>query len=565
MFLHRSFVTTSVWLAAVLLVSSCTPAVAPTPTRGPAAPVSKGETPPATLPTPLPAAPSPSPKPSTDQPRAGGILNVGHNGDPVSYDPLQENTIVSLSPVIPCYSGVIQHDPLEPTKVIGDLAQRWEMSSDGMVYTFFFNKGVKWHDNTPFTAEDARFSLDLVRQPPRGVTSPRKEWLKPVSKIESVDTDTLKVTLQYPSASFLDNLGDGRMVVVPKHVFEAKGNMKRDIVGTGPYAFKSFTGGSAFSISKNATYFIKDRPYLDGITWYVILDVATRFAALRTHRIHVTPWGSYGITPSQSEMIKKEPSSSVVTQRHPGINFSTLWMVNTKSPWNDVRVRRAVQLAIDRPRLIKVAAEGVADVAGFIPPSIWSLPDAELMKMPGYREAKDADIAEARRLLAEAGYAQGFKTTTMARNVASHEKIAVTVKEQLAQVGIDTAVNLRDQAAMYDLLNKRAFDTAVFDAVVSYLDPDQILGLFVSDAPPNYSDFKDEQFDKWYDQQARILDFARRKEIVFEMQRRLLDLVPNPVLFSRVYELGFQKEVRDLKAGIGIYNNMKFQNVWLAN
>lgn len=528
-----------------LLLASCAPAVAPTP---------------------KPALPAPTPKPAVEQPRYGGTLYISHFADPISYDPIQEASVQSISLIIPCYSGIVQHDPLEPTKVIGDLAEKWDMSPDGMSYTFYLHKNVKWHDGTPFTVEDARFSLEVVRKPPKGVVSPKVGWLKAADKIEALDKDTLRITLKYPSASFLHNLGDGRMVAVPKHVFEAKESMKKDVVGTGPYKFKSFTPGASWSVVKNHDYFIKGRPYLDGITWYVIRDSATRFAALRTHRVQLLPLGSLGLTPSQAEIIRKEMSEKIPIHKYPSLNFQAFWMLHTKSPWNDIRVRRAVDMAIDRPKVIKTAAEDVADLAGYMPTGIWSLPEAELLKMPGYRQPKDADIAEAKKLLAEAGYPQGFKTTTLTRGDAPlWERCAITIKDQLAQIGIDVTVKLYDQATLTDLAYKRAFDTTVFAGTSAYDDADQVFGMqFITGVPRNYSEFSDEKVDKWYDEQGRTLDPAKRKEIVLNMQRRMHELIPSSMLFWLVHEMGVWKEVRDYKPGIGLYNNLKFQNVWLA-
>ncbi|MBI2909660.1 MAG: ABC transporter substrate-binding protein [Chloroflexi bacterium] len=552
-----------------LLLASCAPAAAPTPTAAQkpaptAAPATKEATP-AAKPAATPAAPAATPKPAAGQPRSGGILNVGHFADPISYDPIQEASVQSVSLVIPNYSGIVQHDPLQADKVIGDLAEKWDVSPDGLTYTFHLYKNVKFHDGTPLTSEDARFSMELTRKPPRGVTSPRQEWLKAVDNIETPDKDTLKMTLKYVSASFLHNLGDGRVVVVPKQVFEAKGNMKRDIVGTGPFKFKGFTPGTSFSIVKNPDYFIKGRPYLDGITWYVVPDVATRFAALRTHRIQLTPFASQGLTPSQSELIRKELSDKISVQKYPSLIFIAFWMPHVKAPWNDVRVRRAVELTIDRPKVIKVGAEGSAEVSGYMPKGSWSLPDSEFLNLPGWRPNKDADIAEAKKLMAEAGHAQGFKTTTITRNVTNQERTALAVKEQLAAIGIDVTVNVRDQGTMFELLYARNYDTAVFSGSASFDDPDQVFGQnFASGVPRNFSEATDPQLDKWYDEQSRTLDAAKRKEIVFNMQRRMFEIIPASMLFWTVYELGSWREVRDLKPGIGVYNNLKFQNVWIG-
>lgn len=117
---------------------------------------------------------------------------------------------------------------------------------------------------------------------------------------------------------------------------------------------------------------------------------------------------------------------------------------------------------------------------------------------------------------------------------------------------------------MFDLLYKRTYDTALFSGSASYDDPDQVFGQnFVGGVPRNFSEFSDQQVDKWYDEQSRTLDTAKRKEIVLNMQRRMFELIPAAMVLWTVYELGSWKEVRDLKPGIGVYNNLKFQNVWL--
>ncbi|MBI2910372.1 MAG: ABC transporter substrate-binding protein [Chloroflexi bacterium] len=548
-----------IWMSALTLLAACAPApipaAAPTTAAQPAAAAPK------------PAAPAATAKPAAlaeSAPRYGGTLNITNYADLVSFDPIQESAVNSLAPVLPNYSGILQHDPTEQSKVIGDLAERWEMSPDGKSYTFHLYKNVKWHDGTLFTAEDARFALEITRKPPRGITSFKQDYLKPIDQMETPDKDTLKITLQYPSASFLHNLGDGRMVIIPKHVFDAKGNMRRDIVGTGPYKFKVYVPGTSFSVVKNPDYFMKGRPYVDGITWYVLPDVATRFAALRTRRVHVTPFGFQGLTPSQSEMVRREMGEKISVLKYTAPTAQVLWMLNTKPPWNDLRVRRAVDLAIDRASIIKVAPEGVGAVGSFMPPGEWGLPEGELLKLPGYRQPKDADIAEARRLMAEAGYAQGMKVPALSRDVPQIQRAAVAAKEQLAQIGIELTITLRDIGSLFDLLYKRNFDIAFQGASAAFADPDQIFsGNFARGVPRNFGDFYDEKVTAWYEEQDRILDVAKRREVVLNMQRRMHELSPYVVLYWAVYELGFWKEVRNLKDA-STYNNMKFQDVWLA-
>ncbi|MBI2910232.1 MAG: ABC transporter substrate-binding protein [Chloroflexi bacterium] len=547
-----------------VLLASCAPSAAPaaTPKEAPrpatpaVAPIDASA---------KPASPAATPKAAAQDPKYGGTLYISHSVDPRTYDPIQETSLDTFSLVAPSYSGIVQHDPLEPTKVIGDLAEKWEMSPDGLSYTFQLHKDVKWHDGAPFTSEDARFTLEIVRKPPTGVMSPRQEWLRAVDKIEAPEKDTLKMTLRYPSASFVHNLSDGRMLIIPKRIFEARGDMKRDIIGTGPYRFLSFAGGATFSVAKNPNYFIKGRPYLDGITWYIIPDVATRYAAIRTGRVQATPAGAQGLTPSQAEVIMKEMADKVNVYKYLSMNFLAFWMPFGRAPWNDVRLRRAVDLTIDRPNVVRLAMEGVAYVGSFMPPGNWGLPEAELANMPGYRQPKDADIAEAKKLMAEAGYARGIKTSVLTRRAHPIDKAAEILKVQLAQINIDVALSMQEVTTFNELTVKRTFDTLVRPANAAYDDPTAAFGMsFVTGVPLNYSDFSDERLDRWQDEQDRALDPAKRKQIVLDMQRRLHELVPSSILFWYGSQLGVWKQVQDLKPGIGLYSNLKFQNVWLA-
>ncbi|MBI2906525.1 MAG: hypothetical protein HYX92_02585 [Chloroflexi bacterium] len=561
-----------------LLLAGCAPAIAPTPASKPAAPSAKApvaETPaakptaaPSKVGAPTPTPPSATPKPAGQEPRYGGTLYISNAADPANFDIVQENIFQTVALVVPCYSGIVQHDPLDQTRVIGDLAKRWDVSPDGMSYTFYLQENVKWQDGVAFTAEDVRYTLDLIRDPPRGIVSPNKALLASIQKVEASGKDTLKVSLKYPSASFLDNLGDGRLVMAPKHVFEAKGNMKRDVVGTGPYKFKSYVPGSTFSVVKNPDYFIEGRPYLDGITWYIIPDVGTRFAALRTHRIQLTPSNIQGLTPSQAEIIQKdkEASANITVVSYPSPSGQILWMNTTRPPWSDIRLRRAVDLTLDRQKVVKVAAEGMGRLGSYMPPGKWGLPEDELAKMPGFRYPKDADIAEAKRLVADAGYAQGLKVPTILREQPMPtQRSALAAKEQLAAIGIELTITFKDIANFLDLVYKRDFDIAFMGASAGMADPDQLFGQnFIPGVPRNFSGHDDQRVADLYKEQSQALDEAKRREIVLNIQRRLHEIVPFSALYWSIYQVGIWKEVRGLGEIVNFYNNMKFQNVWLA-
>ncbi len=297
-------------------------------------------------------------------------------------------------------------------------------------------KGIKWHDGKPFTTEDVKYSLERMHDPKAFNTiAPRgQSLLTAMDTVQVVDEDTVKVTTKYPSASFLSNLASGWIAIQPKSIMVAKGDMKRDCVGTGPFKLKQFNPNISLELTKNTDYYINGLPYLDGIQFYTIKDGATRFSAFRTKRVMLTHVGSTGLTPQEAEIVERDMADKAVVYKHDRLSRGTIMFNFHRKPWDDVRVRRAVNLAIDRQAAIKIQGAGFL---GSIYAAPWGMPAAEVAKLPGYRQPKDADIAEAKRLLAEAGFPNGFTTTMTSRSGSTYEPFGVLYKEQLSKIGID--------------------------------------------------------------------------------------------------------------------------------
>ena len=172
---RKLFTMVSCLAALGLLLASCAPAAAPTLVPKPTAAPQKIDTP-SVKPTvtPAPTSPTPTSKPTSAQPRYGGILRNVLKFQIPSFDIHQEASGATLTPMAPMYNGILQYDPMDKEKIIGDLAEKWEMSPDGLVYTFYLYKGVKWHDGQPFSSEDVRYSIERMRNPPQGTRSPRQ-------------------------------------------------------------------------------------------------------------------------------------------------------------------------------------------------------------------------------------------------------------------------------------------------------------------------------------------------------------------------------------------------------
>ncbi|MBI2909658.1 MAG: ABC transporter substrate-binding protein [Chloroflexi bacterium] len=567
--MRKWLTTVSVIMAIALLLLSCAPAAAPAPTvSGPpkpgATPVSPAAAPTAAKPAATPAAPSPVPKPSGEQPRYGGVLPISLYLEPPHLDLQQSQILVTRMAAIPPYDTLLEYNPLKSDTIIPDLAEKYEVSSDGLVYTFSLNKGVKFHDGAPLTSEDVKYNLDRLRNPPRGVLSPRAALLASIDRIETPDANTVKIFTKYMDASFLGGIALSHHVIYPKKVVEEKGDMKKTVMGTGPFRFVRYETGVIVEYTKNKEYFRKDRPYLDGLVFYIMTDSATRFAAFRTGRVLMTSQGSGGLNPVQAEITEKELKGKAHPLRYVSISNAFTSINVTRKPLDDVRVRRALHLLADRPAIIKVAwaTEGMLTVF-FVPEPYgkWEFPNDEMLKLPGYRADKTPDIEEAKKLLAEAGQSSGLSLTLAVRTIPQHTRTGEMLREQFKVAGIDLKLDALETAVWTERKTKENYDLLLDPYGVDSDDPSPWLENILA---PGIS-FKDDQLDAWKKEQTRILDFPKRKELVRKIEMRLLETLPViPSVRGGTYMMGLWDNIKNYPEPIGIWNSHKHTETWLA-
>ena len=220
-------------------------------------------------------------------PVRGGILNLVTSGDPPNFDPFSNNSSFVLHIVAACYNSLLMMHPENPTEIIGDLATGWTQSDDGLTWTFTLVQNAKFHDGVALTAADVKATFDIVRDPPEGVTSSRKALLSAIASIDVVDDYTVNFVLSRPSPGLLASLATGWFVVAPKHILDAKGTMTEDVIGSGPFKFKEFIPGISYEMERNPDYHVPERPYLDGLKYYIVPDGGTRLAYLKTGQIDV--------------------------------------------------------------------------------------------------------------------------------------------------------------------------------------------------------------------------------------------------------------------------------------
>src|SRR5499433_485420 len=420
---------------------------------------------------------------AAETPRRGGILLAVIGADPPSLDPHQESTFATLQLVAPLYSTLLQTDPYDYPKIIGDAASDWKISSDGLTYTFKIRPGIKFHDGSPLTAADVKATYDKLLFPPKGTRSIRQNSYAAVTSVEAPDTSTVVFKLKHPSASLLLNLASPWNVIYPKKYLDKDPNyFMKNVVGSGPFKFKNYTPGASFEGERNPDYFVKDRPYLNGYKFFISTETSVRAAAIRSGRAYIE---FRDLPNAEVDAIKKQLGDKVAVQQTPMTGQFGLAMNNTIKPFTDPRVRKALTLGLDRYTGGKVlfTLTGLRDVGALLRPGTeWGLPDAELQKLPGFGRDMEKNRTEARKLLAEAGFPNGFKVVLKNRNVKlPYQDLAVFAIQEWRKIGIEADHRPLETAAWFaDGQDTGNFELIIAPTVEFTDDPDQFLGRYVT-------------------------------------------------------------------------------------
>lgn len=577
----------------VLLGAAMACRAAPTaPTPTPPAPRTTPMATPTPVPTPTPlvivtpgaaVTPTPTliptPTPPKPEGKYGGILVFAQERDVVSAEITMYEGLSYLSQHVtrPLYSQVVMNDPQDPYKVIPDLAERWEMRPDGMQWTFYIRKNAFWHDGKPVTAHDVKFTFDRMFNPPpgqvRGRGAPIIDYMESADSVVVKDDYTIQFNLKFPAASFLALMNNPYLVVHPKHYTLAQPNQQvrvwKDVIGSGAFKVKSMTPGSAYEMVKFDKFYIPGRPYLDGIKVLVMPDSATRFAALRAHRLHMIP---QSVTYPQAEVIVKE-LPHIQLQRVPRIAGDTVQMNVNQPPFTDPRVRRAVALAIPRACLkdgpcYPVEPDGYIGGVLF-PYGPWALRPEDLAdKIPGYASTvagKEKEREQARKLLAEAGYPQGLKIVMDTRELRSYIDSAQWVIEELRKVGIEvTDLKIHDSASYYDLTLTGRHKIIAHGHAFALDDPDLVIpDHYMCGGAENHPKLCVQEIQDLFAKQQRTLDVGERIRLLKELQRLILDQDAKIWIAWEVSRVPLWPEVKGWYAVNSVYMSMHFWDVWL--
>ena len=446
---------------------------------------------------------------------------------PEVWDPHIAGTIGPLAAFSPLYNQVVEFNPLKPSEITGDLAKRWDVSGNGLIYTFYLHENVKWWDGKDLTAEDVVFSLKRMIEP--GKPRPRVGLLRPYIKaVDMVDRSTVKVELNFPAPAFLQLLAVDYMKIVPKHVVEAGVdiNLWENIVGSGPFKIKSARRGDSVQYERNPNYFKKGRPYLSALSLVVINDKGTAAAAIKTGKIQLTT-AITGLEVDDVLKLEKDLKGRYSVYWQPPSNVEHFFGNVEHEPWKDLRVIKALRLATDRYELQRAFGSGHYPLGAPFPPGTWWGSSTEdLGKRPGYSQPKTKDIEAAKALLKEAGYdppSKLGKRVLTAPNVLYWPDVAqLWVAQMRKTLGLEIEIKLVDAPTAVNTWVSGSYDLGSWGYAYNIDDPDDYVTAIYGPGSRNFTRWQNPVFLKLLDQQRSELDRDKRRQILRKMEEFLL-------------------------------------------
>jgi peptide/nickel transport system substrate-binding protein len=504
-------------------------------------------------------------------PKRGGVLNAMHREDPPSLSIHEEATISTNWPMMACYNNLVAFHPLRGQEsaatLVGELAERWQWQDGGKALVFALRQGVRWHDGRPFTSRDVKYTFDTVRgaagSEGRLRLNPRKEWYSQVQAIDTPDASTVVFRLKRPQPALLLLLASGYSPVYPAHVPAAE--LRTRCLGTGPFKLKDYRPGEVIEMVRNPDYFVKDRPYLDGIRFVIIRERGTRIAALQAGRLDVTMPQEGSKT--AAEQLKRAVPGMVIIETSQNINDNILVNFN-RPPYNDARVRRAISLAIERQGYVQAVRQGGGAVGASMLPrpwGVWGLSAEDLAGLPGYGDPAKQQ-AEARQLLTEAGFGPGrpLRVVVSTRAIALYVDMAAYVIDQLKQIGIEGTLEQVETAQWFAKLTRGDYQLGANLTGIGVDDPDaNFYENYKCGSSRNYSQYCNAEVDRMIDEQSQIQDPVRRRRVVAEIQKRLEIDGARPILGWSNDFYAMWPYVRNLVPHQSVYNYARFQEVWL--
>ena len=454
------------------------------------------------------------------KPIYGGTLTIALSAEPPGLDP-------TTSPAA-TIKRVVHYNMLEGLlkvdrngKVVPALAKSYNISKDGREYTFHLYQGIKFHDGSPCTAEDVKFSFERLLDPKTAAVN--RKYYMGVESIQVINPLTVKFKVKKFDSNFLFNVARGDAVIVSRQAID---RLKSQPVGTGPFRFVEWKRGDSVVMVRNPDYYVKGIPYLEKVVFKFIPDPSAQLAALRAGDVDVL---AYDLSPENAPMLEKDPRFKVLK----GHTTTDVIMAinNSRKPFNDPRVRQAITLAIDRKAIIEGAVAGYGSPIG----SHMDPTNPYYIDLSGLYPY---NLEKAKKLLAEAGYPNGFEAVLkLPEPYAYARRSGEIIADQLSKVGIKLTLEVIQWGQWID----RIFKNAEYDlTVIGHAEP---FDIEIYGRPNYYFRYHNPNFQELIKKAEEEMSEPARKKIYEEAQRMLADDFVNAYLFVYPALPAMKKEV----------------------
>jgi len=503
--------------------------------------------------------------------KQGGILRMPFFDSPASMSLHEESTFAALRPMMGVFNNLVMYKQDVPQNsmksIVPDLATSWAWNEEGTELTLPLRQGVKWHDGKPFTAQDVKCTWDMLtgKAGDKLRLNPRKSWYTNLDEVTTNGDYEVSFHLKRPQPSFLALLASGWSPVYPCHVPARE--MRQQPIGTGPFRFVEFKPNQSITVTRNPDYWKTGRPYLDGIEYTIIKDLSTRTLAFMAGKGDLLT----GVLIPQLKDVKNQAPQAIceVAVTNTGRNL----LVNRdKPPFDNPDLRRAMSLSLDRKTFIDILYEGQGSVGGaMLPPpeGLWGMPLDVLKTLPGYDPDVQKNRMQARTIMQKLGYGPDkrlpIKVST--RDIVYYRDPAVLLIDQLKEVYMDGELDTIDTTNWYPKITRKDYTIGLNITEAGVDDPDPLFyENYVCGAQRNYSGYCNPEVDQLVDRQSVESDQGKRKQLVWEIEKRLAGDDARPMIFYGRIGTCWQPRVKGYTVMVNsIYNGSRFEDLWLDN
>ena len=504
------------------------------------------------------------------EPKHGGILRIYHRETPPSLSIHEEATFSVNIPAMGLYNNLVVYDQHKPQNSMGtivpELADSWSVSSDNLALTFRLHQGVRWHDGQPFTSKDVKCTFDLLQGKAKDKfrKNPRKDLFNNIVEVTTNGDFEVTLHLKRPQPSLIAMLASGYTPVYPCHVSPAQ--MRTNPIGTGPFKFVEFKQNESIKLAKNENYWKKGLPYLDGIEFTIISNRATAVLAFVAGKVDMT--FPTEMTKALIADIKKQDATAIC-EIGP-INVSTNLIVNRENPpFNNVEVRKAMALALDRKAFIDIIYQGAGDVGGTLlppPEGVWGMPPELLKTIPGYGDVQK-DREQARAIMTKLGYGSNnpLKIKVSTRNLATYRDPAVVLIDQLKTIYIDAELDPVESSQWFAKVARNDYSVGLNLTGNGIDDPDQAFyENYACGSERNYTHYCNRELEALFDKQSVETDVEKRKKMVWDIDKKLQEDVARPILLHARSGTCWKPYVKNMTImSNSAYNGYRYEDVWL--